>query len=446
MANYIDLKRKGHSAMRLELNILKIRDVKFADRTAVFDGVLYINRHQLQELLLEDRRLTQVDVTLAHPGEKCRILKVMDVIEPRAKTSNGDEDFPGAVGKQVPAGRGTTCVLKGTAVVISDYSGLGESPSTDPNGEIIDMFGQGAEISSYGKTHNIVLLATPADGVSIQEYRVAVKIAGLKMSAYLAKAGKGIRADETEVFELPRLGDVSESSQKLPRVVYIFQILTLQYEPILGEPVLYGKNVPDIVPTLIHPNEVFDGAVIAPHHALLVQTYHIQNHPIIKQLYQKDGKELFFAGVIIMTAPNNITDIERVSNIASCLAKYSLRADGAVLTKIGGGAPELTMARTAQRCEQLGVKTAIAMLHLGADIKDTKYGGVTIFSMPEVDAIVSMGVPFVKFTLPAVDRIIGWSPLSQGELPIQGEMVRTLRWVNGSLCQLGSTKEKAVRY
>ena len=93
--------------------------------------------------------------------------------------------------------------------------------------------------------------------------------------------------------------------------------------------------------------------------------------------------------------------------MAASLAKYILGADGAVLTKTGGGAPELTMARTAQRCEQLGIKTAIAMLHMGADISDTKYGAATIFSMPEVDAIVSMGVPFMELPLPAVDRIIG---------------------------------------
>jgi hypothetical protein len=104
------------------------------------------------------------------------------------------------------------------------------------------------------------------------------------------------------------------------------------------------------------------------------------------------------------------------------------------------------MARTAQRCEQLGIRTAIAMLHLGADIKDTKYGAVTIFSMPEVDAIVSMGVPFVEFTLPAADRIIGRSRLSQEGPPVEGEMVRAIRWVNGSLCQLGSTTQKAARY
>jgi sarcosine reductase len=433
--------------MRLELKILTIRDIQFGEKTAVSDGVLYINRNQLRELLLEDRRFVQVDVELAHPGEECRILKVLDVIEPRAKISYGDEDFPGVVGGQVPVGRGSTCVLQGTAVVISDYREKREiSTSADPNGEIIDMSGPGAEVSTYGNTHNIVLLSTPAMGVSTQDYMAALKIAGLKTSAYLAKAGKGITPDETAVFELPPLTEIEKDSVKLPKVVYIFQILTLQFEPIPGEPVLYGKNVHDIVPALIHPNEILDGALTSPLPALNVQTYQIQNHPLIKELYKRHGKEIYFTGVIMTTAPNNVADIERVSNMAASLARYTLGAEGAVLTKTGGGAPELTMARTAQRCEQLGIKTAIAMLHMGADISDAKYGAATIFSLPEVDAIVSMGVPSMELTLPAVGRIVGRPNLSSEGVPIDGEIVKAIRWIKGSQCQLGSSKLKAVRY
>jgi hypothetical protein len=433
--------------MRLELSILTIRDIQFADKTAVSGGILTINRSQLQHLLLEDRRFSQVNIEIAHPGEKCRILKVIDVIEPRAKMTDGDEDFPGVVGGQVPAGKGVTCVLEGTAVVISDYREKRDiSTSSDPNGEVIDMSGPGAEASTYGKTHNVVLLGTPADGVSTQEYIAALKIAGLKTSAYLAKAGKGITPDKTEVYQLSPLTERTGLLGKLPRVAYIFQILTLQFEPIPGEPVLYGKNVHDIVPTLIHPNEILDGAVTSPFPGLNVQTYQIQNHPIIKGLYRRHGKDLWFAGVMITTAPNNVADIERVSNMAANMAKYILEADGAILTKTGGGAPELTMARTAQRCEQLGIKTAIAMLHMGADIRDAKYGATTIFSMPEVDAIVSMGVPFMELTLPAVERIIGRPhPSSEGPT-IDGEIVRAIRWIKGSQCQLGSSRLKAVRY
>ncbi|HUJ89512.1 MAG TPA: glycine/sarcosine/betaine reductase component B subunit [Syntrophorhabdales bacterium] len=433
--------------MRLELNTLMIRDIHFADKTIVSDGVLRINRDELQKLLLEDPRFRRIDVELAHPGEKCRILQVVDVIEPRAKTSPGDEDFPGVVGGQVPVGRGSTCVLGGTAVVLSDYRERREvGKSTDPSGDIIDMWGPGADASIFGKTHNIVLLPTPSDGVNTHAYMAALKIAGLKTASYLARAGKGITPDATEVFELPPLTEVKDGFERLPRVVYIFQILTLQFDPIPGEPVLYGRNVPDLVPALIHPNEVFDGALTSPMPTLHVQTYQIQNHPIIKELYKRHGKDLCFAGVIVTTAPNNMTEIERIANMAASLAKYTVGADGAVLTKIGGGAPELTLAKTAQLCERLGIKTAIATLHMAADISDPKYGATTIFSMPEVDAIVSMGAPFMRLTLPPVERIIGRAGVSAEGAPVNGEMVRATNYIKGTHCQIGGSRFKAVRY
>ena len=52
--------------IKLELDIVSIRDVQFAERTRVSDGVLYINRHELQELLRQDKRFSKVDIELAH--------------------------------------------------------------------------------------------------------------------------------------------------------------------------------------------------------------------------------------------------------------------------------------------------------------------------------------------------------------------------------------------
>ena len=280
--------------MRLQLDTLTIRDVQFAAETAVRGGVLYVEKRALQTLLLQDQRFASVDIEIAHPGEDCRITGVLDVIEPRAKTSDGDEDFPGVVGKQAPAGTGITCVLKGTAIVLSDYrEGSRIGQEQDPNGDIIDMSGPGAEAGLYGKTHNIVLLPIPAEGVNAQEYLAAFKIAGLKTAAHLARAGKGITPDRTEVMDLPSLTARDETTAHLPRVVYIFQILTTQFDPIPAEPILYGRNVPDMAPTLLHPNEVIDGAVTSPFPALNVQTFQVQNHPIIRELCARHGKDLF---------------------------------------------------------------------------------------------------------------------------------------------------------
>jgi hypothetical protein len=49
-----------------------------------------------------------------------------------------------------------------------------------------------------------------------------------------------------------------------------------------GEPVFLGQQAVGIVPTILHPNLVLDGAITSPFPALNVQTYHIQNHPIME--------------------------------------------------------------------------------------------------------------------------------------------------------------------
>lgn len=57
-------------------------------------------------------------------------------------------------------------------------------------------------------------------------------------------------------------------------------------------------------PTLVHPNEILDGALIGDilscASAKLI-TYDMQNSPVIKQLYKEHGKTINFAGVILAT-------------------------------------------------------------------------------------------------------------------------------------------------
>lgn len=431
--------------MRLELDILNIKDVQFADKTIISDGVLYVDRHELQEFLQEDRRLSQVGIELAHPGEKCRILQVSDVIEPRAKTKGSGEDFPGALGKQGIVGEGSTRVLRGVTVATNDYT-EGSAPYSDPNGEIVDMFGPAAEIGTYGKTHNVVVLPSPANGVGQQDYRIALKIAGLKTAVYLAQAGRDVKPDDTEVYDLPALAETGKGFENLPKVAYIFSVLSSQFRSIMpGEPILYGGNVEGTTPMILHPNEVLDGAVVAPYGGGGMDTCAIQNHAMIKELYRRHRKELCFAGVIITIAHTNEYETERAATMAANLARGVLGVDGVILTKSRGGFPEVDMARTAQRCEERGVRTVLSMWQWPADVSDLSLAGV-IFNFPEVNAVVSMGTPWATITLPPVERIIGRPiPLPDGR-PASGKMERPLRWIKGTVSHLGNSRLIGVRY
>ncbi|MEW6335331.1 MAG: glycine/sarcosine/betaine reductase component B subunit [Thermodesulfobacteriota bacterium] len=430
--------------MRLDLHIIRIKDIRFGGRTQIQDGVMTIDRGELQAFLQKDKRFERVDVEIARPGERCRIVQVADVIEPRVKME-GDGPF-GYSGKHEHTGQGKTCVLRGTAVVLLDARKGGDTTSMDPRDHLIDMSGPASDVSTYGKTFNIVLIPRPKENVTVPQFQAGLKLAGLKAAAYLAWAGRELEPDEVETYALPPLTEMAKGMEGLPKIVYIPQVLSLQYEPVPGEPTLFGIQAGGILPTIMHPNQILDGAVTSALPGLNVQTYRFQNHPLIQELYRRNGKELCFAGVIATLAPNNVFDFDRMANIAASLARWVLGADGAILTKTGGGAPELAMARTAQRCEQLGIRTAIAMLHMGADFKDAKFGASTIFSMPEVDAIVSMGFPFATLVLPPMERVIGSDGAVLGGLPVEGEITQPLGSIYGSLCQFGSTRWTAVRY
>lgn len=429
--------------MRLELNIIRITKVQSADATAVRNGVLSVNRQELEELVKQDTRLTDVAIELANPGDKCRIVNVADVIEPRARIAGSGPDFPGAVGVQGTAGHGTTCVLRGAAVLINDYN-IGGRQYQRPDEGMIDMWGPGAEIGIYGRTCNVVVLASPANGTGTDDYCVALKIAGLKTAVYLAKAGADLTPDEVEIYDIPSIRETAGPMQDLPRVAYICQVFTNQRVPLPGDPVLYGHHIEKMVPTILHPNELFDGALTDPYRGYAA-TYVIQNHPMVKELYQNHGKTLHFAGVIISNAPSNAPESERTANVAANLAKWILGADGAVLTKIGGGAPELTMARTAQRCEELGIKTALALAHQGIDASEITLKASTVFSnVPQVDAMVSMGASIASpmLTLPPADKVIGVADGSQ----TGKELRRPASDIKGSFSQLGDSRLVAVRY
>jgi len=429
--------------MRLELRNIDISKVQFGDKTEIRAGQLLIDQEELIALLLEDRRLGRVEIELAHPGESCRILQVSDVIEPRAKNGKTGEDFPGVIGKQSSAGQGQTCVLRGAAVVINDQSVL-SGPAHDPVGSIIDMTGPAAEITPYAQTHNIVVLPYAAKDTTSNEYLLAQKLAGLKTARYLAQAGQSIEPDEVEIYEIPPLSQITAELEQLPRVAYIFQAYCTSFPAIPGEPILYGDSLRKLIPILVHPNEILDGAIINPYQGMAIETYAIQNHPTIKGLYRKHGQELYFAGVIVTVSQYTEPERERSAVMAASMAKHILGADGVILTKSSSGAPDIDVAQTAQRCEELGIKAVIITWGRKQDAGDD--GNSVIFNLPKANALISTGSPLRTLKLPAVERIIGRPvTLPSGE-PITSTFDKRILFISGAVGQLGNSRMVAAQY
>jgi len=428
--------------VRLELNILETKDVRFGDATRFKDKTLHLNKAELQSILEKDKAFSRVEIELARPGESCRILQVADVIEPRCKIGEGVHDFPGALGKSGTVGEGKTCVLRGTAVVLNDQiSAEIVTEGEDPMGFIIDMAGPGAEVGLYGKTHNIVLIPYPASGVNPDRYRVAIKKAGLKAATYLAKAGRDLAPNDVEVYDLPSLPGIGRDKKDLPRIGYIFMVYCTSFPAIEGEPILYGDNMKEFLPTIIHPNEILDGAIVNPYEGIGTETYVIQNHPVIKALYQRHGKELCFVGVILTVSRYTEPERERAAAMAANQARSIFGADGMILTKASSGAPDIDMAQTAQRCEDAGVKTVLIMFD-----RSNRGELGTVFNLPGASAIVSTANQFVSLELPPVERVIGRPVTLPSGVCSNHGLQKTFRYIRGALDQEGITRYRPVRY
>src|SRR3989449_5267954 len=100
--------------MRLELRWSVVEEVVAGSATRLAGKRLEVDLDGLRSLLSADARLTGIRLDIVHPGERCRIGRVFDVIAPRAKLDGG-EDFPGVLGAVATAGHGRTLALAGGA-------------------------------------------------------------------------------------------------------------------------------------------------------------------------------------------------------------------------------------------------------------------------------------------------------------------------------------------
>jgi hypothetical protein len=89
--------------MRLELRWSEVDELSADAATCLSGKRLEVDLDALRAVLAADARLTGIRLDLVHPGERCRIGRVFDVIAPRAKLDCG-EDFTGVLGGMAKAG------------------------------------------------------------------------------------------------------------------------------------------------------------------------------------------------------------------------------------------------------------------------------------------------------------------------------------------------------
>lgn len=428
--------------MRLELGKIKIDDVQFGETTKVENNILYVNKKQLIDIALEDERIESVEIELAHPGESIRIAPVKDVIEPRVKVQGAGGMFPGVINKVKSVGEGRTNALVGaTIITCGKIVGFQEG--------LIDMTGPGADYTPFSKTNNVCVVIKAKQGLETHEYETAARLAGLKIAAFVGEAGRDVEPDEIVVYETKPLLEQAAQYPGLPKVGYIYM---LQTQGLLHDTYVYGVDAKKIVPTIISPTEIMDGAIISGNCVASCDkntTFHHLNNPVIEDLYKKHGKEINFMGVIITNENVYLADKERSSDWTANLAKF-MGLDGAIITEEGYGNPDTDLMMNCKKLEDKGIKTVLITDEFpGRDGKSQSVADATA----EANAVVSCGQGNFVIKLPPMDKVIGTLEDVEtmiggyeGSLKPDGSIEAEIQIIIAATCELGYNKLTATMY
>ena len=112
---------------------------------------------------------------------------------------------------------------------------------------------------------------------------------------------------------------------------------------------------------------------------------------------------LNFAGVILERIRFVTHHGKEVIALNTAQLGATLRADGALVTWLGGGNAFVDVMLTIQACEQRGIKTVLVGYESGVKGGDAPL----LYYVPEASAVVSTGSRNSPIELPAPNRVIG---------------------------------------
>ena len=372
-----------------------------------------------------DGALASVRITWVSPGDSARIIKVLDAVEPRTKGPGGGGIFPGFLGPVTSAGDGVTHRLDGVAVIAAGYIPRAQEA-------VIEMSGEPTAMCPFSFLHNLVVEFTPAQGASWEAVDIAMRLGTLKLAAHLAEAALGDAgvAEENTADSAPR------TDSALP---LIGAITNLQTQGTFKDVFVYGDSFGKSEPTLIDFSEVVDGAVVSGqfgHPSLKNPTYMHQNHPVVRELLARDGKDLSFAGLVLTPESVQAEEKAKISLEAADLVA-SLGWNGAVITKEGGGNADADISLKMDALADRGVKT----VGLFAELAGPLGTAPSLVVPPErATALISTGNYDEVLHLPAVKVALGGETLELVSKPAKEAFDLPVAAIYCALSCLGAGK------
>ena len=385
--------------VELELFDYAIEDLQWGEQTAVHGKSFSLCLSELQEQIKDLTRGIHIDYELARPGESKRIVHVLDTVLPIAKLTGAGSTFPGFDGPAELVGTGQTTRIKNLLVTVAGRFAHPElmTPIEKPREGIIDMAGVGAPYS-YGSDHfHLVLSLTPDPGVSNAAFDGALRNIGLRCARFLAQVKKAGAEPERKIVAL------NPVDERLPKVVLIYQV---QSQLVCARTFYYGEEVSRTLPTLVHPAEFFDGAVVSGNYKSerkIPTSLHCAN-PFVEELLERHGKTVNFLGVILSRGYNDSFEQKKKMGLWVARLARNLGADGAVALVEGTGNGTVDFMQTVKACEDEGIKTVAAM-HESNGPKG--YERPLVDHPKEADGMISRGNVSEKIYIPPLATVIG---------------------------------------
>jgi sarcosine reductase len=385
--------------MELELFDYALEEIKWGDQTLLDRKSLSLCLTDLQAQIQDLSPGIHIDYELARPGESKRIVNVLDTILPIAKLTGSSSTFPGFDEPADLVGTGQTTRLKNLLVTVAGRFPHPElmTPIEKPREGVIDMAGVGAAYS-YGSDHfHLVLLLIPDPSVANAAFDIALRTIALRCARFLARVEKTDDDPERNVIALHPV-DAS-----LPKVVLIYQV---QSQLFCARTFYYGEEVSRTLPTLVHPAEFFDGAVVSGNYKSerkIPTSLHCAN-PFIRELLERHGKTLNFLGVILSRGYNDSFEQKKKMGLWVARLASNLGAAAAIAVMEGTGNGTVDFMQTVKACEDQGIKT-VAVLHESNGPKG--YERPLVDHPKEADSMISRGNVSEKIYIPPLARVIG---------------------------------------
>jgi glycine reductase len=184
----------------------------------------------------------------------------------------------------------------------------------------------------------------------------------------------------------------------------------LHQQGLMAQTFLYGQHTQGLEPTIMHPNEMLDGALVngnyrQPGRAI---TYGHTDNFVVRELYRRHGQDVNFLGVVIGRGWQDTQFLKERQGWMMARVARLVGAQAAIISAdVGGtgGNNTIDFMQTIRACEQTGVRTVAILQESGnPDGSDP----TLVDYVPEADALVSVGgIGWHTPAAPAVQRVIG---------------------------------------